>query len=133
MHGVRSTAVPEDRADVIGIRHASFTWSIDSTATSRTPGGTRKRHFVLSVEDELLFQRGKINLIVGPTGSGKTSLLMALLGELHAPLPWDNPMLIANVCLRRGAAVHPVRPGFVRESSQRERCRVRSAGVLGTK
>ncbi|EIW53710.1 P-loop containing nucleoside triphosphate hydrolase protein [Trametes versicolor FP-101664 SS1] len=83
IHGVGSTAVPEDRSDVVGIRHASFTWSIDSTATSRTPGRTRKRHFVLTVDDELLFQRGKINLIVGPTSSGKTSLLMALLGELH--------------------------------------------------
>ncbi|OJT02282.1 ATP-binding cassette transporter abc4 [Trametes pubescens] len=75
-------SVPEDRMGVIGIRHASFTWS-KGTAASRTPGGTRKRHFVLTVDDELLFHPGKINLIVGPTGSGKTSLLMALLGELH--------------------------------------------------
>ncbi|KAL1939038.1 hypothetical protein VTO73DRAFT_10298 [Trametes versicolor] len=74
--------VSQDRQGVIGIRHTSFTWSND-TAPSRTPGGTRRRQFVLTVDDELLFQRGKINLIVGPTGSGKTSLLMALLGELH--------------------------------------------------
>ncbi|KAH9846280.1 P-loop containing nucleoside triphosphate hydrolase protein [Lenzites betulinus] len=73
---------PPDHDGVVGIRHASFTWSND-TAPSRAPGGTRKRRFVLTVDDELLFQRGKLNLIVGPTGSGKTSLLMALLGELH--------------------------------------------------
>lgn len=131
MHGVGSTAVPENRTDVVGIRHASFTWSIDSTATSRTLGGTPKRHFVLTVDDELLFQSGKINLIVGPTGSGKTSLLMALLGELYGPRHRNDHMLIANVCLRRGAALHPVRPGLVHESSERERCRVRCAGVLG--
>lgn len=30
----------------------------------------------------LKFKKGKLNLIVGPTGSGKSSLLMALLGAL---------------------------------------------------
>lgn len=35
------------------------------------------------MDDEVFFRRGKINLIVGPTGAGKTSLLMALLGEMH--------------------------------------------------
>ncbi|KAI0325196.1 P-loop containing nucleoside triphosphate hydrolase protein [Cubamyces sp. BRFM 1775] len=77
-----TNAVPDDRKDVIGIRHASFTWSKDGVP-SVTPGGTRKRAFVLSVDDELTFQRGKLNMIIGPTGSGKTSLLMALLGEMH--------------------------------------------------
>lgn len=123
-------SVPEDRMGVIGIRHASFTWS-KGTAASRTPGGTRKRHFVLTVDDELLFHPGKINLIVGPTGSGKTSLLMALLGELRASLHWNDPMLIANVRLRRGAALYSVRPGLIRKPSERERCGVRGAGVLG--
>lgn len=35
--------------------------------------------FTLKIEGTLLFEPG-INLITGPTGSGKTSLLMALLG-----------------------------------------------------
>ncbi|KAH9886263.1 P-loop containing nucleoside triphosphate hydrolase protein [Cubamyces lactineus] len=74
--------VPDDRKGVIGIRHASFTWSKDGVP-SVTPGGTRRRAFVLSVDEELTFQRGKLNLVIGPTGSGKTSLLMALLGEMH--------------------------------------------------
>jgi ABC-type transport system involved in cytochrome bd biosynthesis fused ATPase/permease subunit len=42
----------------------------------------------------VIFRKGKINLIVGPTGCGKTSLLMALLGELHyipaGPDSWCN-------------------------------------------
>lgn len=42
----------------------------------------------------MIFKQGKINLIVGPTGCGKTSLLMALLGELHyvpsGPDSWFN-------------------------------------------
>ena len=28
------------------------------------------------------FEEGKLNVIIGPTGSGKTSLLLALLGEM---------------------------------------------------
>ncbi|KAI0329604.1 multidrug resistance-associated ABC transporter [Cubamyces sp. BRFM 1775] len=67
--------------DVIGIRDASFTWSNENDG-SMTPGPNR-RNFTLRIEDEVVFKRGKVNLIVGPTGSGKTSLLMALLGELH--------------------------------------------------
>ncbi|CDO77193.1 hypothetical protein BN946_scf184747.g6 [Trametes cinnabarina] len=67
--------------DVIGIRAAAFTWSNQNDGTM-TPGPNR-RNFTLRIEDEVIFKRGKINLIVGPTGSGKTSLLMALLGELH--------------------------------------------------
>ena len=38
---------------------------------------------MLTIDDEVVFKRGKINLIIGPTGAGKTSLLMALLGEMH--------------------------------------------------
>jgi ABC-type uncharacterized transport system fused permease/ATPase subunit len=61
----------------IGFRDANFTWSSDTDGTL-TPS---KRNFVLRIEDELIFERGRINLIIGPTGSGKTSLLMALLGK----------------------------------------------------
>lgn len=65
--------------DVIGFRNASFSWSND-TDGSLTPS---RRAFILKVEEELLFQRKSINLIIGPTGSGKTSLLMALLGVFN--------------------------------------------------
>ena len=45
------------------------------------PGLSSPEHrFVLEIEKELTFQRGVINLILGPTASGKTSVLMALLG-----------------------------------------------------
>ncbi|KIP03522.1 hypothetical protein PHLGIDRAFT_534840 [Phlebiopsis gigantea 11061_1 CR5-6] len=68
-------------SEVIGIRDASFTWDLDGAAT--TSFGARRRSFTLVIEKELAFMRGHINLIVGPTGCGKTSLLMALLGEMH--------------------------------------------------
>jgi ABC-type multidrug transport system fused ATPase/permease subunit len=78
--------------ELIGIRNASFTWASGSDGAI-TPGSSRRR-FTLRVNDELIFRRGKINLIVGPTGCGKTSVLMALLGELHyipaGPDSWCN-------------------------------------------
>ncbi|EMD41580.1 hypothetical protein CERSUDRAFT_110129 [Gelatoporia subvermispora B] len=65
----------------IGIRQSAFTWANESDG-ALTPGPPRRK-FTLRVEEELTFKRGHFNLIVGPTGSGKTSLLMALLGEMH--------------------------------------------------
>ncbi|KEP49369.1 ABC transporter [Rhizoctonia solani 123E] len=66
-------------ADAIGFRNATFTWTRQVPGTP-TPS---KRNFKLHIDEELLFRRGKINMVVGPTGCGKTSLLMALLGEMH--------------------------------------------------
>ena len=71
-----------DDSDLIGFRNATFSWSIDTDGTL-TPS---RRNYRLRVEDELLFKRGAINLIIGPTGSGKTSMLMALLGEYRTTL-----------------------------------------------
>ena len=64
--------------DAIGFHNASFTWSSDHrVAGSFTPS---KRTFTLRIEGYLFFPRGQVSLVVGPTASGKTSLLMALLG-----------------------------------------------------
>ncbi|KAI9449923.1 hypothetical protein BJY52DRAFT_1192187 [Lactarius psammicola] len=74
--------------DVIGFQNASFTWSNDDADGTLTPS---LRRFTLRVHGELLFKRGCFNLIIGPTGSGKTSLLMALLGEMHfVPMSPDS-------------------------------------------
>ncbi|CEL54793.1 ATP-binding cassette transporter abc4 OS=Schizosaccharomyces pombe (strain 972 / ATCC 24843) GN=abc4 PE=3 SV=1 [Rhizoctonia solani AG-1 IB] len=62
----------------IGFRDATFTWT---KQLGSTPNATR--NFKLVIDQELLFHRGKINMVVGPTGCGKTSLLLALLGEMH--------------------------------------------------
>ncbi|KAF9449128.1 multidrug resistance-associated ABC transporter [Macrolepiota fuliginosa MF-IS2] len=59
----------------IGFCDAQFVWSKDSIGDAQA--------YTLRIDGELLFKQGGINLIVGPTGSGKTSLLMALLGEMH--------------------------------------------------
>ncbi|EIN07978.1 P-loop containing nucleoside triphosphate hydrolase protein [Punctularia strigosozonata HHB-11173 SS5] len=65
--------------EVVGISNATFTWN----GISATDGNPRKRGFKLIVKEEVVFDSGTINLIVGPTGSGKTSLLLALLGEMN--------------------------------------------------
>ncbi|KAJ7436833.1 P-loop containing nucleoside triphosphate hydrolase protein [Mycena latifolia] len=79
-----------DASTDIGFRDAIFHWSNNEDGTA-TP---TKYNFALRIEDELLFKRGCINLVLGPTGAGKTSLLLALLGEMHftpsSPRSWYN-------------------------------------------
>ncbi|TFK34800.1 multidrug resistance-associated ABC transporter [Crucibulum laeve] len=75
----------------IGFKDAVFSWSTDPDDGTMTPSS---RSFKLRIEGELLFKTGCINLIIGPTGSGKTSMIMALLGEMHfrpsSPQSWFN-------------------------------------------
>ncbi|KAF8557389.1 P-loop containing nucleoside triphosphate hydrolase protein [Imleria badia] len=77
--------------DTIGISHATFSWTKSESTGTETP---RNKHFTLGIHDELVFQHKELNLVTGPTGSGKTSLLMALLGEMHfhpsGPSSWCN-------------------------------------------
>jgi len=63
---------------VLGFSQATFSWSNEEHDGALTPS---KRRFRLRIDEELIFKEGAINLVVGPTGSGKTSLLMALLGK----------------------------------------------------
>lgn len=54
----------------VGFSNATFSWNASS-----------KNDFKLRDMD-IKFKSGKLNVIIGPTGSGKTSLLLALLGEM---------------------------------------------------
>lgn len=57
---------------VIGFRDASFAWSDSDTS------------YDFKLQNlNITFEPEKLSVIVGPTGSGKTSLLMALLGEMN--------------------------------------------------
>ncbi|KAK4193051.1 ATP-dependent bile acid permease [Podospora australis] len=68
--------IDENGKQVIGFRDATFIWG---SKTSVAEDGTMAfRLMDLDVD----FKVGKLNVITGPTGSGKTSLLMALLGEM---------------------------------------------------
>ncbi|KAI1263665.1 hypothetical protein F5Y18DRAFT_393793 [Xylariaceae sp. FL1019] len=61
---------------VIGFRDAAFTWGNKHAIAADGP--TAFRLMDMNID----FKIGKLNLIAGPTGSGKTSVLMALLGEM---------------------------------------------------
>ncbi|KAI0793375.1 P-loop containing nucleoside triphosphate hydrolase protein [Abortiporus biennis] len=87
--------------DIIGIREASFTWSKETDVPS---ADSNQRGFVLRIDKEVIFKKGKINLVVGQTGTGKTSLLMALLGEMHY-IP-DGPNSFVSLPRRGGVAYH---------------------------
>ncbi|KAJ6593376.1 P-loop containing nucleoside triphosphate hydrolase protein [Mycena capillaripes] len=66
-----ATSVDVPDGNAAGFRMASFSWE---------PNGAV--NFNLQIKEEIVFCPG-INLITGPTGSGKTSMLLALLGEMR--------------------------------------------------
>jgi ABC-type multidrug transport system fused ATPase/permease subunit len=68
--------VDETGNRVIGFKKATFVWG-SKTAVAED-GSMAFRLLDLDVD----FKLGKLNVITGPTGSGKTSMLMALLGEM---------------------------------------------------
>ncbi|KAJ7148957.1 hypothetical protein C8R43DRAFT_1088261 [Mycena crocata] len=69
----------------IGFRNATFSWSKDTDGTL-----SRQRQFMLKIDEEVIFQRGRINLVVGPTGSG----FVVFYCEMHwipsSPESWYN-------------------------------------------
>ncbi|KIJ35944.1 hypothetical protein M422DRAFT_782369 [Sphaerobolus stellatus SS14] len=101
--------------------NASFVWNSvnedDSSAAGKTltvasdaafstePGpsdsvsvtGTQQRFELKSIN--VLFPEGKLTLVVGPTASGKTALLMALLGEMTM-LPGKGKLFLPKHQLR---------------------------------
>ncbi|KAG0697813.1 hypothetical protein DFH29DRAFT_984146 [Suillus ampliporus] len=104
---------PEEESELIGFRDAVFAWSNESSG-SLTPS---KRKFRLRIDGEVYFQRGGINLVVGPTGSGKTSMLMALLGEMHftpsGPTSWFN-------LPRKGGVAYAAQESWVQNETIRD-------------
>ena len=93
---LRHDNVDENGKKIIGFKSATFSWGgkeISSEAIS-----TAFRLMDLDIK----FEIGKLNIIAGPTGSGKTSLLMALLGEMT--------LIKGSVYLPGGYSREDVRP-----------------------
>ncbi|RLU19415.1 hypothetical protein DMN91_007972 [Ooceraea biroi] len=79
---------PEVPESVLRITSSIFTWGSDENT--------------LTVNG-LNFPRGQLTIIVGKTGSGKTSLLLALLGEIQrisGSIEWSKGLKIAYVAQR---------------------------------
>lgn len=66
----------EEGNPMIGFQNATFSWG-----GKEAPGDEASSAFRL-MDMDIKFEMGKLNIIAGPTGCGKTSLLMALLGEM---------------------------------------------------
>ncbi|KAJ5562910.1 hypothetical protein N7461_001671 [Penicillium sp. DV-2018c] len=66
----------------IGLEKATLSWS-NVKADPQDPGADTDLDSFRLINVDVEFVVGKLNIIAGPTGSGKTSLLMALLGEMR--------------------------------------------------
>ncbi|KAH7925080.1 hypothetical protein BV22DRAFT_1195420 [Leucogyrophana mollusca] len=85
LHGAEVTRVPplSEQSPVIALQSATVTWPQDRVqGGSGTPSAasTPRNKFVL-VDLAVTFPQGELSLICGKLGSGKTLLLLALLGE----------------------------------------------------
>lgn len=66
----------EDGNQMIGFKAATFSWGGKEASADEISTAFRLMNL------DIKFEIGELNIIAGPTGSGKTSLLMALLGEM---------------------------------------------------
>lgn len=66
----------DDGSQMIGFKNATFSWGGKEALTDEISTAFRL------MDINIKFEIGKLNIIAGPTGSGKTSMLMALLGEM---------------------------------------------------
>lgn len=63
----------DENSPDVGFQNATFSWSTSSNA----PNDFKLRSI------DIAFKKNKLNVVIGSTGSGKTSLLLALLGEMN--------------------------------------------------
>ncbi|TFK48986.1 P-loop containing nucleoside triphosphate hydrolase protein [Heliocybe sulcata] len=84
LNGAEVSPVPlmESESYTIALQSATITWPQDRSRASRPPSiaATPKQKFILA-DLSLNFPIGELSLICGKLGSGKTLLLLALLGE----------------------------------------------------
>ncbi|KAF8865738.1 hypothetical protein BDZ45DRAFT_611414 [Acephala macrosclerotiorum] len=73
---LRHDNLDEEGNQMIGFKNATFSWGGKEATKDDISSAFRL------MDMDIKFEIGKLNIIAGPTGSGKTSLLMALLGEM---------------------------------------------------
>ena len=86
----------KDGDPIIGFENATFTWGGKDAETQDGSAAFRM------IDLDIRFHPGRLNIVAGPTGSGKTSLLMALLGEMT--------LLNGSVFLPGGQSREELRP-----------------------
>lgn len=93
---LRHGGIDEEGNEMIGFKNATLSWGTKEVITEDSTAAFRL------MDIDIKFAIGKLNIIAGPTGSGKTSLLMALLGEMT--------MIRGKVYLPGGYSREDVRP-----------------------
>tara|TARA_R110002003_G_scaffold159_1_gene13727 strand:- start:916 stop:5493 length:4578 start_codon:yes stop_codon:yes gene_type:complete len=95
-HQLISRKKDEDGESIIGFENATFSWG-GKDMTDQSAADAFKL-----MDLDLKFRTGQLNVVAGPTGSGKTSLLMGLLGEMTK--------LKGNVYLPGGCSREDIKP-----------------------
>lgn len=70
-HQLETNKLNDDGEPLLGFENCNFSW-----------GGDKDTDDFKMLDMDMQFKVGQLNVVIGPTGSGKTSLLMALLGEM---------------------------------------------------
>ncbi|KAJ6446963.1 hypothetical protein O9K51_01738 [Purpureocillium lavendulum] len=108
-----AAATQQSSDDMLGFQDASFKWAGSGTESPEETDSllmTRSPSFGLS-NINISFALGKFNAVVGHRGAGKSSLLLALLGEMELLagriyLPFFNEIERHGPC----PTTHPFRP-----------------------
>ena len=94
---IRESKKRRDDVPRIALEHATLSWGAKNDPISRESTDAFRL-----INMDVSFEIGRLNIIAGPTGSGKTSLLMALLGEMR--------LLEGNVLLPGGSVRQDLPP-----------------------
>jgi ABC-type transport system involved in cytochrome bd biosynthesis fused ATPase/permease subunit len=85
LDGAEVAPVPplDQQSKVVAFQSCTATWSQERTSTSQTSSSTAStpRQKFLLVDLTINFPLGELSFVCGKLGSGKTLLLLALLGE----------------------------------------------------
>ncbi|KAJ9663926.1 Transporter of the ATP-binding cassette (ABC) [Coniosporium apollinis] len=73
---LKNESLDEDGNPIIGFEHATFSWGGKDLEDKDAADAFKL------MDLDVKFHSDQLNVIVGPTGCGKTSMLMALLGEM---------------------------------------------------
>ncbi|KAJ7105197.1 multidrug resistance-associated ABC transporter [Mycena epipterygia] len=110
----RSGPVSDEEDDRLGLENASFKWNAveevldgkdkkgktlatetDSVLAPESESGTISDHNFELKDLSVIFPDGELTVVTGPTASGKTALLMAVLGEMTS-LPGGRIIMSKN-------------------------------------
>lgn len=85
-----------EKIDFIGFDHATLSWPLSVPRSTDSEGELQSRSPFRLIGLDIEFGQDTLNVICGASGSGKSSLLLAMLGEMHLErghisLPQNQP------------------------------------------